>query len=353
LEYYRRKNNMKNYKTRELAKESFLEKLEKLSPRLKKSYYFSNGEGEIIKEILIELLKGKDTNLIKKLLKDQRIHDVSSKHLYFMGYSWGFSFIGSLKEKNKEDLLFDERLFTFVEKQRLHLLDFSNLSLDEIKDLSKIKNLPLFLQELLYEFLISREEYASAKLILDNYFNPQEQFIMKSENSEDFWPIFSTNMSKEMRPSVFKSNLENYLTAVNSSNQMFPVNQKINDIMIKKFKKSFKKMNMSSFLIQKEISNSLEIDKFDILESNSAAVADLLDFSNYWDASNSLKELMKKNEKRLKKVIIDFINREFGLGTKKSKFLRIYSNLKEIGLELDVFMLESKLQSIILLEEIS
>lgn len=310
----------------------------------------------IIRDSIFSLLNDSADELVKKLkgFSESGIYMFERFNLY-CGNEMYF-YYGKRLLVTAEGI---ERAFFVVGNEKIHIIDLAQkISID---DLEKIvegpMKLPVFFMELVYEYAVFKRRLNLAKLVLNkltdakNEYTGKEEIVDLSINSSimaDYWPLLvSPSIMKRVSRSDIKTTMENYLKAVSSKNQDFGIDHALNEEILKKIGKKLKSTHTTIY----NDSEDSKIDKFDLLESNPASREDFLNLRD-WNHRRELRKLRDRNQSRLHEIIVNHLNNEHRNGIRRSKFLRTYSKLKE-EIEIDVFRLNTKLQSYILLEEIS
>jgi hypothetical protein len=294
-----------------------------------------------------------DQNYTK--LTERNYYHMSNVKLYVRdNYSYIDNFLSNISF-NSETV--KERAFVLVGEVPTHILDLAEFDMSHyVAIVDKLKEtIPFFLAELLYEYAVSKKDYTFARIVLEHLINKRSngsksEIAIKSSNTEDYWPLLSSNLYTKLKTKTLNETLASYLEAVGKNDSMFSIDYEKNDIIIKKFRKHLKATNSSMYSNPLEVGDK-NINPFDILESNPAAKKQLFKFDG-WKQFDYFRKLKSKDEARLHDIIIDYLNNEHRNGLKKSQFLRTYRKIKD-EVTLDVFRLNSKLQSYILLEEIS
>jgi len=348
---------MKKFETIKEAKENIKDTITSIFKHSSNSYTSS----EESKLILLTIKSLLSSSSFKEFEKDYL--DIISKHFYRLSHTSlylrdSYSYNDTLlNNKSSDSDVAKERAFILIGKEITHILDLGELNMKDyvfIVDNMK-EEMPFFLAELFYEYAVSKKDYIFAKIILEHLINKKanngkSEFAIKSSNTNDYWPLLSSNIYTKLKTKSLNETLANYLEAVGKNDKMFTIDYEKNDIIIKKFRKYLKNTN-SSMYSKMSIQDNKDINVFDILESNPAAKRELFKFDG-WKQVQYFRTLKEKDENRLHNIIIDYLNNEHRNGLKKSQFLRTYRRIKD-DISLDVFKLNSKLQSYILLEEIS
>jgi hypothetical protein len=273
-------------------------------------------------------------------------------------YYYSSKFLSFVKENGKTENRdsAENRAFFLVGDEVVHLLQFSNLTATDFQDFIETNDEIInFLLELIYEYAVSIKDFKLAKQILSKFYlkKDQHEFVIESDNMMDYYPLLSSStLIKKIKPRQLKDTLANYLRSLNNStySHVFPIDHAVNEEIINKHKKQIKNATVSMYETAKSMKDS-HVNIFDILESNPATRKSFLKFEN-WEDVREFRKLKEKNEPRLHEIIITHLNTEHRNGVKKNQFVRIYKKIKD-EMQIDVFRLNPKLQTYVLLEEIS
>jgi len=281
-------------------------------------------------------------------------YSLSRTKLYKKGYYHYsmtlLSFVRDYKNTENSECL-KSRGFLLVGDKVMHILELSNITLAELKEFTDNNDINNFIGELIYEYAVHTKNYDLAKTILQKFISNNSDLYIESDNMMDYWPLLSSpSLIKQLKRNNLQNILANYIKSVNVNNSDFPINYEINESIIKMYKKELKNATVSFYNNVQSIKEN-NINIFDILESNLATRKSFLKFEN-WNDIREFKNLKEKDEKRLHKIVILHLNTEHRNGVKKSKFIRTYKKIKN-EMDIDVFSLNPKLQTYVLLEEIS
>jgi len=267
------------------------------------------------------------------------------------------SFLESLRNVGSDNSGLERLFFTVgsEESEKLHLFDLVGFTVEDIEKVIEISKTVRFqfLNELMYEYFMKHNRKDLAKKVLSlEIKDGSKEFIIASDNVKDYEVFFELiKGNKKIKHKTTLVNLENYLKAFYL--QVNPIDYDLNNRIFKDFKVQLKKLNFSRFL-PNSYSNSEEkqlISPFDLLESNAGYRSNLINFRE-WETRKLFRTLKEENEKRLEAIIIKHLNTEHRNGLRKTQFLRTYRRVKD-EINIDVFKLDPKLQSYILLEQMS
>jgi hypothetical protein len=287
---------------------------------------------------------------LEKIAKEDKEASLLYSTTYFRD-----AFLESLSNMNKDGL---KRLFFTVgseESEKLHLfdlLDFTVQDMEKVIDIAKTVKYQ-FLNELLYEYFVHHKEKELAKkVLLLEIKSTDKDFIMASNNVNDYELLFEvTKGNKKIKSKTTSINLENYLRCFYRQDN--PVNHDLNNKLFKEYKAQLKKLNFSRFIPNTDTNDNADnlISPFDLLDSNAGYRANIIGMKD-WNTRRLLRDLKEKDEVRLSNIIIKHLNTEHRNGLRKTQFLRTYRKIKD-EVAIDVFKLDPKLQSYVLLEQIS
>jgi hypothetical protein len=314
-----------------------------------------------IKAIFESLLKDNYNNFknVYKNSIEQRGYDISRVRMYNgSGYYYNPTFLNFVRENGKTENRdsAENRAFFLVGDEVVHLLQLTNLTATDFQDFIETnEDISGFLLELIYEYSVNTKNFKLAKQILSKFYFKKEssELVIESDNMMDYYPLLSSSiLVKKIKPKQLRDTLANYLRSLNNStcSHVFPIDHTINEEIINKYKKQIKNATVSMYETTKDIKEG-HVNIFDILESNPATRKSFLKFEN-WDDIREFRKLKEKNEARLHEIIITHLNTEHRNGIRKNQFVRVYKKIKD-EMEVDVFRLNPKLQTYVLLEEIS
>ena len=274
--------------------------------------------------------------------------------LFYTGNNFADSFLESLEILNEDrrderDLKNRKRMFFTVGSEKFHLFELVDLSLQDIIKLETEVAQTIkfqFLDEFLYEYFVFKGDKHYAKKVLEREMENWSDLTIASDNVKDYEVYFEiVKEDKSTNFRAIKRNLENYLKAFYSLAN--PVDMVLNSKIFKDFKNELKKINFSRS--EENIKNN-NINYFDALDSDRVLRKKLFSLRDYKTKSRFI-ALKKIDESRLHDIIVKHLNSEFKNGIKQSQFMRIHNILKD-NIDIDVFSLDPKLQSYVLLEQI-
>jgi hypothetical protein len=342
---------MKNYETKEEAFKGVIKSIKGINT------FYGDGRTTIVK--FVQLIKD-STSYAELLAKTEKLFSKENYNGYLYSMA-GYRDIFLLSNKsggqfsNRKDI--PERFFFEVGGTKHSILSLNeNITDEDYLDLAKKHKEKHFINELVYEHLVMRKKYSQAKEVIKNEIDNSSDFIIESDSVFDFIPLFDSmkNIGKDKPKNLLKM-LESYLIAFYSKKN--PVDSEFNNKIHKTFKSDLKKLNFSQFVSKSFNESSREevkkndISPFDLLESNLSFRRNIFMLSS-WENNRFLRELIEKDKERTEFIIITHFNNEHRNGVRKSLFLRSYRKIKKL-ISVDVFKLDPKLQSYILLEEIN
>jgi len=252
----------------------------------------------------------------------------------------------------------DDRMIFLVNEKFLSLFDILGYTTEEIFDLARIFD-TLSNFKMAYSHFVNKRDYENAAKAMHLFFDKFEgTIILNSERQQDFIPylLFTDYFDKKV-PLPFKDNLlENYLRSVYEYKKpVFYVPEFDDSSHIKIMRKYSKLFQKTRYKFVKEKTYE-DVDYFDLVEADDEfknMVFCLKSYSN----SQIFIGLLKTDSNRLLKLLVPFLNQEYGSGKKKRKFIYVYNKINEIlnmhKLKLDVFLLNEKLRSYVLLDILS
>jgi len=348
---------MKKYNDFQSAKDDLKNYIEYIFTDKEKNFNYNsvkmNHFIKLISSILLDSYdEFKDNYLFSN--KSDNGYSLSRIKLYKSGYySFSTTLLSFVRDyRNTENLdCAKNRGFFLVGDKVIHMLELSNITLTELKEFVNNNEVKTFIGELIYEYAVHTKNYDLAKTILQKLILESSDFSIESDNMMDYWPLLSSpSLVKQLKKNNLQNILTNYLKSVSGNALEFPIDYEINERIINMYKKQLKNATVSMYSTAASIKEN-NVSIFDILESNLATRKSLLKFEN-WDDIREFRNLKEKDENRLHKIVISYFNTEHRNGIRKSKFIRVYKKIKS-EMEIDVFSLNPKLQTYVLLEEIS
>jgi hypothetical protein len=336
-----------NFETKEQALKYTVKKVKEHQG----SYYW---RAEVITKFMNMIERVSNFSEFYKKLEVLTKDNKESSLLYSTTY-YRDSFLESLNNQTKDGL---KRLFFTVgseTSEKLHLfdlLDFTVEDMEKVIDILKTVRYQ-FLNELLYEYFVhhQRKDLAKKVLLLEIK-DSSRDFVMSSNNVNDYESLFEViKGNKKIKSKIVLLNLENYLRCFYRQDN--PINHELNNKLFKEYKVQLKKLNFSRFIPSNTYNEDKEdnlISPFDLLDSNAGYRANLIGMKE-WNTRRLIRDLKEKDEERLSNIIIKHLNTEHRNGLRKTQFLRTYRKIKD-EVNIDVFKLDPKLQSYVLLEQI-
>jgi hypothetical protein len=294
---------------------------------------------------LISLAESIDQGLAK--LKENMARRMRNSNYY---YDKGFS----MREEQK-------RLIE-VSGKAYHILDYLKRPASELLEVFDPKEMSKNILVILYEYFTWTNDFDSAEKLLEKFHSYKKsedenvKFSIDSDISNDFIPALRYGMRKG-RSLISKETFSNYAAALKNKPKF--CKNEANNEEYQKFIKFYKKefSNVTSYSgddRHNSKSKILKIKFFDLIESDFAAREKILAMKT-WDDINIVNNLIKEDAAKLRQLVIEYFNRAHIDGKNPRKFIKIYQKVKDRfdaeKLEfIDVFQLNVKLQSLILME---
>jgi len=181
--------------------------------------------------------------------------------------------------------------------------------------------------------------------------------LINSDRPDEIVPIINFYGNKG---TLKKAHIEMYLEAIanleNDKKGDITFNKKVYKDLTRKFSKNFKKATNISIL--KESNNKINAASlFDKLEASLSFRDEILRNGDYFYLKNIFKALIKTNPARLEKILAMYMNEIFGSRNNRKTFITFYNKIRTFyedeNCSFNLFLLNEKLQSYILLNELS
>jgi hypothetical protein len=241
-------------------------------------------------------------------------------------------------------LMGDERLFSEVNGKIVHIFDALELSKEDVyllflKIEAKIWN------EMFFEYFNFHGMEKETLEVLKT--QPNSELVCESIYPRDFKTVF--NFYKDNR-TMIKKNINSYFKMFYQAG--FERDLSIHNWIYKKFSKYISKADTSGFNFDEsdwKNSKKNNIDKIDMFESNYSYRCDVISFKAGY---RIFRDLAESHPDRVKKALIKHFNSEYKNGKAPKTFTKEYLRVSNY-IDINIFELDGKLQSLVLLNKIS
>jgi hypothetical protein len=233
---------------------------------------------------------------------------------------------------------------------------FDLLGMEENQIFSLVENANYaHLLMLAYCHFINKYEYENASRLFTKFNKRDIPITVVSNRTIDFIPYFLYSSEYSKLDQGTRSNiLQYYMLSINKDFDIYNPSIREEDHLriMKKFSKEIYKLDLSS-----EVTGlSKDLNYFDLVESDPIYKEDIFRVSSY-ESTRILEKMLKDDKERTIKLIFRFLNQEHYNGKSKNKFLGTYSRLSKLfqrnNMEIDVFQLNEKLRSYVVLAMLS
>lgn len=178
-----------------------------------------------------------------------------------------------------------------------------------------------------YMFAINHGTTEQAKKILKSYYKKYKldnlkgkSLVLESDRSKDYIPLFELKSSRGVK--VANANFKNYSLSIKQKSILYdnPFDKDAHRTYVTKYGKLFAKVPSTV--------DTKGIKLIDLIESDMAKRSEYFRLNN-WEKKREMKKLLKENEEKLSKLVIEYFNTEFANGKKPKTFIKTYLRLKE------------------------
>jgi hypothetical protein len=205
-------------------------------------------------------------------------------------------------------------------------------------------------------FILTKRFDLAQKMITDVVakYNPSD-IVCMSQLSNYYVPVFRYIIDNNYKMDT-KKLLTSYLKAIELQPE-----EVHNDFdagtfkrVVIKFKKDMLKINKSQFLsLDNGVKSKDDVNLFDLIESDFSFRESVFRVFNSKSA-RVLKTLVSQNPEKTKQLLIEYLNVEHIKGRRKNQFMSTYGRIKRVldseNSSIDIFKLDEKLQSYLLLD---
>jgi hypothetical protein len=250
-------------------------------------------------------------------------------------------------------------------KEVMTLFDIMGATNQQVIELFKVYN-PLF--RLAYSHLVMKKEYSLAEELINLYAkNVEGDYIRIDTNAPNEYIPYINYLDKkgdidylaigdyiELVNAVDDDDEDSYSSFNGKKKDELPINvvdkEKYQEIVTK-----YSHLIKEAKIIPTLVTKNEKVNDFDMLELDPVFRETIIENDSYlYNSDKILKALKAKDEKRLKRIILDYIEDKYSSGRNKTRFFSTFNYIEKLLGQgfIDIYSLEERLRAHILLEKL-